>query len=152
MLALLVKYFKAGDSVKADDLETKILIATCVLLLEIANSDDEFSPVERKIIKGVLEEELEIPREDIEQLLDLAVRDRQESVDIWEYTNLINQYFSKSEKILLVERMWRVIYADGKVDQFEDYLAHKLADLLRLSHEDFIEAKLRAKPVGHGGR
>ena len=152
MLALLVKYFKAADSEKADGFETKILIATCVLLLEIANSDDEFSPVERKIIQGILEEELEIPRDDIEKLLELAARDRRESVDIWEYTNLINQYFSKPEKILLVERLWRVIYADGKVDQFEDYLAHKLADLLRLSHEDFIQAKLRAKPDGYSGR
>jgi uncharacterized tellurite resistance protein B-like protein len=73
-------------------------------------------------------------------------------VDIWEYTNLINQYFSTPEKIRLVERIWRVIYADGKVDQFEDYLVHKLADLLRLSHDDFIQAKLRAKPSGHEGR
>ena len=152
MLALLVKYFKTAEGVDSRSLETKILIATCVLLLEIANSDDEFSPVERETIHRILEEELEIPREEIDQLLNLAVRDRQNSVDIWEYTNLINQYFSTSEKIQLVERIWRVIYADGKVDQFEDYLAHKLADLLRLSHDDFIQAKLRAKPSGHRGR
>jgi len=154
MLAYLVKYFKSLDETAATprQQEEKVLLATCVLLLEIAKSDDDFSTEEHAAIHRILVQELSIASEKVEELLQMAARDRRRSVDIWEYTSLINDHFSRSEKISLVERMWKVIFADGKVDQYEDYMVHKLADLLRLTHDELIHAKLEAKPATYTGR
>jgi uncharacterized tellurite resistance protein B-like protein len=49
------------------------------------------------------------------------------------------------EKLQIIENVWRIAYADGRLDKHEDYLVHKLATLLRLSHKQLIEAKLKAK-------
>jgi uncharacterized tellurite resistance protein B-like protein len=46
--------------------------------------------------------------------------------------------------------IWRIAFADGNLDKHEDYLVHKLAKLLRLTHKQLIEAKLRAKEIGEG--
>ena len=46
-----------------------------------------------------------------------------------------------------MESVWSIIFADGKLDANEDYFAHKLANLLRLSHGEMIDAKLAAKEV-----
>lgn len=149
MLTVLKKYFMGdarNDRAPEVKLRDKILIATCVLMLEVARSDDEYAAAEKEIIHRILETELEIPKEEIKEILKIAERDREESVDIFEYTRLINHHFSKKEKLQMVERFWEIIFADGKFDQFEDYTVHKLADLLRLTHEELIAAKLKVKP------
>jgi uncharacterized tellurite resistance protein B-like protein len=118
-------------------------VATCVILLEIAKSDDEFSSVEEETTKAILKQEFAIPEEDIEDLMKIAAEKRDDSVDLWEFTNLINQKFSEEEKTKIVESAWKVIYADAKLDKYEDHLVHVLAKLLRLDHSDLIDAKLR---------
>jgi uncharacterized tellurite resistance protein B-like protein len=42
-----------------------------------------------------------------------------------------------------VELLWELVYSDGKMDGHENYFMHKLARLLRLTHRDLIDAKLR---------
>jgi uncharacterized tellurite resistance protein B-like protein len=42
--------------------------------------------------------------------------------------------------------MWEVAYADGRVDRYEDHMIRKVADLLYLSHNDFIRMKLASRP------
>ncbi len=78
-------------------------------------------------------------------MMEIAKRKREESVDLWEFTNLINQNYSKEEKRKIVEAAWRVIFADRRLHGYEDHFVHKLAKLLQLEHSDLIEAKLKAK-------
>ena len=121
----------------------RVQLATCVLLLEVAKSDDEFSSVERTTMEAILEKKFGMPAETIDELVTLAQSHREESTDIWEYTNLINENFFREEKIKIIESAWKIIYADKKLDKYEDHLVHKLAKLLRLRHDDLIKAKLR---------
>ena len=127
------------------DEHERIQIATCVILLEVAKSDDEFSSIEKTTIEAILKKEFQISEEAINELMEIAKTKRGESIDLWEFTHLINKNYSKEEKKKIVEAAWKVIYADDKLDSYEDHLAHKLARLLRLDHSDLIEAKLKIK-------
>ena len=40
-------------------------------------------------------------------------------------------------------KLYDLIYADGVLDKYEDYLVRQLAKLLRLSHGEMIEAKVK---------
>lgn len=132
------------DSMSQEEDETeRIQIATCVLLLEVAKTDDEFSSIEKTTISAILKKKFEMPHETAEELMEMAKGKREESIDLWEFTNLINENYSREKKIKVVEAVWRVIYADRKLDKYEDHLVHKLAGLLRLKHNEMIEAKLR---------
>lgn len=155
MLTLLKRYFQDSEKeTQAPEvrLRDKILIAACVLMLEIAKSDDQLAAKEMKTIRDIIRTELEIPERDIGEILAIAEKDRENSTDIYEYTKLINQHFSREEKKQMVERFWKIIYADGAFDQYEDYMVHKLADLLRLTHDELITAKLKNKPKNYSGR
>lgn len=135
-----------GDArVAPDGREDRTAIAACVLLLEMAKADDFFSPSESGRIREILLNGLSLSPDEIEGVLSIAEREREESADLWAYTNLINESFSAAEKLRLVEMIWEVAYADGSLDQNEDYLVHKLANLLHVNHQDLIAAKLRAK-------
>ena len=56
----------------------------------------------------------------------------------------INSGFTREQKLALIEQMWRVAYADGDLDKYEEYTIRKLSDLLYVEHHEFIRAKLRA--------
>ncbi len=124
--------------------EEDIRIATCALFLEMVNIDGEFSKSERESIISILKEEYDLSEEYALELSETANKELKGSIDLWRFTNLINENYSEEERIRVVELLWKLMYADGKVDQHEDYLVRKLASLLRLSHKKLIEAKLRA--------
>ncbi len=132
------------ESQEKDEIE-RIQVATCIILLEVAKSDDEFSSIEKATVKAILKKKFDVSAEAVEELMEMASKKREESVDLWQFTNLINQNYTKEDKKKIVESAWRVIYADEKLDGYEDHFVHKLAKLLQLDHSELIEAKLKIK-------
>lgn len=120
----------------------RLALATCVVLLEIAQADDEFNEAERRHIRDTLAERFELGPAETEELIATSQTQRDQSADLWRFTHAINDQCSREEKFRIMEEVWRVIYADGVLDAHEDYLVHKLAKLLNLSHPELIKAKL----------
>lgn len=123
--------------------EEDLRVATCALFLEIANIDDEFSNDERDRILDIIQSEYALSQEHALELARRAMSELEGSIDLWRFTTLINDNYTEDEKLRVVELLWRVVYADGKLDKHEDYLVHKLAKLLRLTHKQMIAAKLQ---------
>ncbi len=132
------------EAIEQDRFE-RIHIASCIILLEVAKSDDEFSSIEKTTLTAILKKKFQLSAEAVEELVEIADRKREESVDIWQFTNLINKNYTKEEKIKIVEAAWQIIYSDEKLDKYEDHFVHKLAKLLQLKHNDLIKAKLKIK-------
>ena len=120
----------------------RLRAATCVLLLEIAHADKELHPMEEAVIRDVLQNRFELSEDAAEELVGYATEQRKGSVDLFQFTRLINQGFSVDDKIQLIEQLWQVVYADGVLHQYEDALVGKLSGLLRLTHKQLIDAKL----------
>jgi uncharacterized tellurite resistance protein B-like protein len=121
----------------------KVHLATCAVFLEMANIDNEFSDQEREQILSMFENEYDLTREDVIELTKASREALDKSLDLWQFTNAINQHYSNDEKSRIVEHLWELVYADGKMDEHENYFMHKLVGLLRLTHRDLIDAKLR---------
>ena len=120
-----------------------VRIAACALFLEMANIDDEFSGEERETIVSILRDEYDLSEEYASELAEAAEKERKKSLDMWHFTRMINEHFSREEKIRIVELLWKIVYVDGKLDKHEDYLVHTFANMLNLAHKELIEAKLR---------
>ena len=146
MIHKLKKFFGKSSDRPTDKKETTvhdIRIATCALFLEMATIDGSFSASERESIISILSNDYDLSDEHATALIEAADEELKKSIDMWHFTNLINQNYSKDEKLEIIETIWKVVYADGKLDKHEDYLVHKLAKLLRLSHKELIDAKLK---------
>jgi uncharacterized tellurite resistance protein B-like protein len=133
------------DNPPSTESSQRIPIATCVLLLEMANADDQFSRIEQERIREIIADQYTLTTEAAEALLALSERERHKSLDLWQFTNMINNHFSYDEKMQVLETLWRVIYADGKVDMYEEYLIRRLSNLLNMKHKDLIQAKFNAR-------
>ena len=149
MIDLVKKFFsnnkKHGSEVQKKETTHDIHIATCALLLEMSYIDGEFNESERENIISILKKDYHLSNEHTSALIEGSKKELNESIDLWHFTNLINQNYSIEEKIRVIETVWSIAYADGRLDKHEDYLVHKLAKLLHLTHKQLIEAKLRVK-------
>jgi len=145
MLKQLKELFarEADETVESD--AERVQVATCVVLMEVAQADEEFSALERDRIVAVLRERFALSKVKAEELIEEARARRGDHYDLWHFTHAINDGCTVAEKKRILEEVWRVIYADGTLDAHEDYLVHKLAKLLNLNHPHLIEAKLKAK-------
>jgi uncharacterized tellurite resistance protein B-like protein len=123
--------------------EHDIHVATCALFVELAHIDEKFTQKEMNTIVSILKERYGLSPEHADALIAEAERALENSVDLWQFSNLINKNYSTEEKIEIIETLWRIVYVDGKMDQYEHYLMNKLQNLLRLSHDQLIAAKLK---------
>jgi len=130
--------------------EDRVRLATCVILLEAAQVDEEFLPEERDHIIGTLCSRFSMSAAEAAELVRVSAEKRGQHHDLWPFTHEINEHCSREEKLEIIEEVWRVIYADGTLGGHEDHLAHKLAKLLNLAHPDLIEAKLRVTRPRNG--
>ena len=146
MLGTFKKIFDGSPKQEsAEDKELKLKVATSVILLEAATADSHFSTEEQDKIIEILKNRFRMDDEAVKELIDESEHEREESTDLWHFTNLINENLNKDEKYSLMEEVWEVIYSDGTLDKFENYIAHKLLNMLNLDHSKFIELKMKVK-------
>ena len=137
---------REGDKTNASDNERRIQVATAVILLEVAHADEEYSTSEQDRILHILGEQFNLDRQSVEELVQVSEEQLRESIDLWHFTEIINSNYDVAEKCRIIEKVWQVIYADGKLDKYEDHIVHKLARILNLSHAQMIEAKMKHLP------
>ena len=146
MLDIIKRFFgkvTEGTTTTGKQGEHDIRVAICALLVEMARADEVFTPTEMETIMAILIEKYGLSPEHADALMAEAETELAESVDLWQFANLINENYSIPEKIDIIETLWRLVFVDGKMDRYEHYLMNKLRKLLRLSHEQLIEAKLK---------
>ena len=143
MLKRLLQVFAAPAEHGANAEIDKISLAAAVLLLEVAHADGEFQPIERDLIGSVLKEQFQVNEDQQARLLELAEQVREEGSDLHQFTQEINWAFTQAEKERIIESIWQLVYADGRLDRYEDALMHQLGNLIGLSHRQLIDAKLR---------
>jgi uncharacterized tellurite resistance protein B-like protein len=138
---------KAADHYSVDQQEAghDTTVATCALLVEIGQIDGTFTQEEMETVISILREKYGLSRENADALIQEAEKQLEESVDLWQFAKLINENYSNEEKMEILETLWQVVYVDGKMDQYEHYMMNKLKNLLRVSHTQLIDAKLKVK-------
>ena len=149
MLGKFKKIFNSSSRGKSqlsrEDRELRLQTATCVILLEAATADENFSDQEQRKIIDILKVRYNMTDDEVEELIEKSERERADSTDLWYFTNLINENMDIEEKYSLMELVWEVIYSDGTLDKFENYIARKLQNMLNLDHSTFIELKMKVK-------
>jgi uncharacterized tellurite resistance protein B-like protein len=123
-------------------------LAVAVLLIEVMQSDAECAFDEQITILNILKQRFHLSDVEVAQLTERGQQISKSANDLHQFTYFINHELGLQEKIRIIEYLWQVVYADGKVSAQENHLMRRLVDLLHISHGDNIAAKMRAKPEG----
>jgi uncharacterized tellurite resistance protein B-like protein len=127
-------------------LEEKLQLATIVLYLEMMHMDAKAEPKEQEIIHSMIQQGFSLTDKQTKSIIELAELQRKQATDYFQFTTLINKEYNLDQKVRLIESLWKVAFVDGVLDEHEEYLVRKIADLLHVPHSAFIMAKNRVKP------
>ena len=116
---------------------------SAMLLVEIARADHDINQQEREAISQALSATSSLGASELSELVDEAFDSVDNTLSLHAHVSLINESFNRQDKLALVEQMWRVAYADGNIDRYEEYTIRKLCDLLYVKHREYIQAKLK---------
>ena len=125
----------------ADDEVAAVPLAVAALLFEISKADHDVHEEERKAMIAAVRSVCALGEDDIASLLETADSAVEEAVSLYDFTSVVNEHLDRDKKYELLLLLWRVAYADGRLDRYEEYYIRKITDLLHLSHRDFIRAK-----------
>lgn len=107
-------------------------VAACALLLELAHADNVFTEDERNHVHAIMMRHFSLDYDTAHELMQLADEERRQSVDVFQFANLVRSSYDIGQKTLLAEIMWGLILTDGEVARHESYMLRKIANLLDL--------------------
>jgi uncharacterized tellurite resistance protein B-like protein len=119
-------------------------LAVAALLVEVLRADYDVAGDERRQVLASVRGILGLDAAQCEQLLTEAEHQVDRAHDLHQFTAAINRALAHDEKLRLVEELWRVARADATIHKYEEHIIRRIADLLHVSHREFIAAKLRA--------
>lgn len=151
MLDAIERFFRdrlqgpdAGDGLAADALP----LASAALMFEVMRADQSIDDAERTRLRELLRAEFDLAAEDLDALEALAEQEVEEAVDLYQFTRLVAEHCGVEARIALVERLWRVALADGRIDPLEEHTIRRVAGLLHVRRGDIVAAKQRARGDG----
>ncbi|MEK6805017.1 MAG: TerB family tellurite resistance protein [Pseudomonadota bacterium] len=120
--------------------------AVAQLLLEIARSDLSITHSEMQVIRVHLSQAYGLTEAQLDALIEKAETHVEQAVSLHDTVKTVNALLSADQKSGLIRGLWRVAYADQRLDAHEEALLRRLADLLYVEHAVFIREKLTAQP------
>ena len=141
---LITKFGNKEEIEEESDL-SQLNNACVALLVEIAFADKEFDETEKTSLKLTLMETYAIEEADIDEIIKDAENTVAESTSLYGYTRIVNDEFEYDDKLSLLKNLWKVAYADGNLDKYEEHLIRKISDLVHISHSDYINIKLEVR-------
>lgn len=122
-----------------------IELATAAMLVEVVRGDGVADESEHAAVLRAVNEKFGLSGAEAETLIRLAEEEVRHATDYFQFTSLINRHFTPEQKQRVIELMWRVAYADAEISAHENHLMRRIAELLHITHGDYIAAKMRAK-------
>jgi len=120
-------------------------LITAALMIEVMQADFSLDEREQQAFISVLKQSFDLDENEVIELEELAHAKVEEATSLYEFTRQINDNFSAGEKLELIRNMWRVAFADGEIDRYEDGVIRRVAELIYVAHSDFIRMKLEVK-------
>ena len=134
------KFFEKKNK---ENINNKNILITA-LLIHAAKIDDNYTDVEKEIIKKALISLNAITLNEAEELLKKAEKIEQESNQIVAFTREIKKN-SMEFRLKIIEILWKIVYSDGTSDSYESNLIRRVCGLLYVSDKDSGTIKLKVK-------
>ncbi|OZG75344.1 hypothetical protein BTA51_02880 [Hahella sp. CCB-MM4] len=115
---------------------------TAALLIQLARVDQSIDDSELKVVEDYVASTFHLSAEAVKGVVEAASHTAEHATSLYEFTSLIHESCTPSQKYQIIVNLWRVAYADGELDKYEEHFIRKAAELLYVPHPEFIRAKL----------
>ena len=123
--------------------DTGYRLAATALLVHVISLDGEPSVVETQKLHGLIESRFGLDPGTADKLIAAATLEEGQAVDLYHFTSVIMRAVDEVGRARIIEMMWELVYADGRVSEFEDNVVWRAADLLGISTRDRVNMRRR---------
>ena len=147
MLDTIQRFFQQAlaEPKRSPDPQPTLERATAALLCEVMRADYHTDQAEIEALQQMLQRRFGLADAEVEELMQLAQEEVEQSVDHYQFVSLIKQHYDDTQRYELVRMMWTLAIADGETHHLEEHRIRRLAQLLHVSHSDVIRAKLQVQ-------
>jgi len=138
------QYIVVTENISKDELEHQLQLACAALMIEVLYADYSVDQSEIDTLCETLQDNFDLNKDEANKLIQLAEEERAGATDYYQFTSLINEFYTQQQKRELVTRLWQMAYADHTIHKFEEHLVRRLADLLHVPHSAFMQSKHKA--------
>jgi uncharacterized tellurite resistance protein B-like protein len=139
----LISELTGGDKHPARFEGNDYRLAAAALLVHAATIDGSETTAEQEKLRSVLKARFSLDDAATDELIEAATAAERDAVDLYHFTSLLNRSLDEEGRRGIVEMMWEIVFADGRVGEFEDNLMWRAADLLGVSSRDRIALRRR---------
>ncbi len=122
----------------------ELALAVAALLIEAARMDNDFDTAERATIERLLSDKFQLAAAEAHGLIAQAEAAVDTSTQVFPFTQRICDAISIDDRTQIIEMMWKVAYADGVLDPYEDMLLRRIAGLIHVPDRERGQARQRA--------
>ena len=144
LIAKLKTLFRQAEDAQAQSHNRALELTCAALMFEVARADFAVEATELDTVNALLTEQFDLAPEELLSVTEQAAQQADAATCLYEFTRTLNELASAEEKRALLAMMWRVAMADDVLSRYEEHLIRKVADLLYVTHSDFMAAKQQA--------
>jgi uncharacterized tellurite resistance protein B-like protein len=144
MLQLLKEFLNdvgIGEKPASRFSENDYRLAAAALLIHVMSVDGQETGDEQDMLQDLLKRQFDLDDEAVDELIAAATAADREAVDLYSFTSLINRSLDEDGRRRIVKMMWEIVYADGRMNEFEDNIVWRASDLLGISQRDRVEMR-----------
>lgn len=145
MIDLIKQLFSGDEQRQEPPTSHQIAVAATALMVQLARVDSDQDDRELETIVACAVRAHEVTEAEAREILEDALSHADDATSLYEFTGKLNEYLDQSDKQRLLESIWSVALADGRIDRYEEHLIRRIADLLHLNHREYMQARHRAE-------
>ena len=151
MLAAIKRFLTdmTGSDEKRPVGEDEIQLAAAALLFHVVAVDGVVSEEERAMLTDLLARRFDLDPTETRSLVRAAENADAEAVDLYGFTSVLKRKLEVADRERVIAMMWRLVYADGSVHEFEDNAVWRVAELLGVPSETRIRLKQTIRDDGN---
>ncbi|MCK7547148.1 TerB family tellurite resistance protein [Marinobacter koreensis] len=148
MIEHLKRLFSGPEPQREKPDHQQLAVAATALMVQLSRIDRDQDERELQTIVDCAVASLHVTRQEAQAILQEALDHADDATSLYEFTGMINDQFDQDAKQVLLENIWRVAFADGRIDKYEEHLIRRMAELLHLNHREYMQARHRAEAAG----
>lgn len=145
MIKHLKNLFAPASQQPAEPGPKQLAIAATALMVQVSRVDSEQDECELQVIIDCAMKAHHFSQREAREIVDDALSQADGATSLYEFTGALNNHLSQNDKHSVLVNIWRVAFADSRIDKYEEHLIRRIAELLHLNHREYIQARHRAE-------
>jgi len=146
MLSIFKKLF-TQDELPEITSDQRLQLSAAVLMIALSQSDDHVDDVELETINSILSSEYALDEDKIKTLMSESKTEVEDAISLHNFTREICQQCDHTQRVTILTYLWRIAFADGRLDANERHFIRKVANLLYLNDADINLAKAKSEKI-----